>query len=352
MSGSASIEIAGRKIGPGHPVYMVAEMSGNHNQSFEEAVRIIEAAKAAGADAVKLQTYTADTITIASDHPAFKLADDTLWAGKTLHQLYQEAYTPWEWQPRLKEIANGLGMALFSSPFDFTAVDFLERMRVPAYKVASFEMSDIPLVEYMARTGKPVIMSTGMASVEEIQEAVDAARGAGCHELVLLKCTSAYPSPPEEMNITAIPFMADRFGTVVGLSDHTLTNDTAVAAVALGARVIEKHFTISRSQPGPDSAFSVEPHEFRSLVDSVRTVEKAMGRPDFIATKHEAGNRQFRRSLFVTEDVRAGEPLTEKNVRSIRPGIGLAPRHYREVLGRKAARDIRRGTPLSWDLVG
>jgi len=353
MSGrSAGIEIDGRTIGPGYPVYLIAEMSGNHNQSFEEAVRIVEAAKAAGADAVKLQTYTPDTITMDGDHPAFKVPDGTLWTGKTLYQLYGEAYTPWEWQPKLKDIANRLGMDLFSSPFDFTAVDFLETMNVPAYKVASFEMCDVPLVEYMARTGKPMIMSTGMSSLAEIQEAVDTARGAGCRQLVLLKCTSAYPAPPEEMNIAAIPFMAERFGTAVGLSDHTLTNDTAIASVALGACVIEKHFTLSRSAPGPDNAFSLEPHEFRALVDSVRTVEKALGSPHFTPTPHEAGNLQFRRSLFVTADVRAGEPLTEKNVRSIRPGVGLAPRHYREVLGRKAARDIRRGTPLSWDLVG
>ncbi len=351
MTGSAYIEINGRRIGPGYPVYLVAEMSANHNQSFDEAVRIIEAAKAAGADAIKLQTYTPDTITIASDHPAFKIPDGTLWSGKTLHQLYGEAFTPWDWQPKLMEIANRLGMDLFSSPFDFTAVDFLEKMNVPAYKVASFELSDVPLVEYMARTGKPIIMSTGMATVDEIQEAVDTARGAGCHQIVLLKCTSAYPAPPDEMNIKAIPFMAERFGTAVGLSDHTLTNDTAIASVALGACLIEKHFILSRSTPGPDSAFSVEPEEFRRLVDSVRTVEKALGRPDFIATPHEAGNRHFRRSLFVTADVRAGEALTEKNVRSIRPGIGLPPRHYREVLGRKAARDIRSGTPISWDLV-
>jgi N-acetylneuraminate synthase len=348
---SVSIEINGRRIGPGHPVYLIAEMSGNHNQSFDEAVRIVEAAKAAGADAVKLQTYTPDTITMDGDHPAFKVPDGTLWTGKTLYQLYGEAYTPWEWQPKLKEIANGLGMDLFSSPFDFTAVDFLEKMNVPAYKVASFEMCDVPLVEYMARTGKPMIMSTGMSSVAEIQEAVDTARGAGCTQLVLLKCTSAYPAPPEEMNIRAIPFMAERFGTAVGLSDHTLTNDTAIASVALGACVIEKHFTLSRSAPGPDNAFSLEPHEFRALVDSVRTVEKALGDARFVPTAHEAGNLQFRRSLFVTEDVRAGEALTAKNVRSIRPGVGLAPRHYREVLGRKAARDIRRGTPLAWDLV-
>lgn len=350
--GTGSIEINGRRIGPGQPVYVIAEMSGNHNQSFDEAVRIVEAAKTAGADAVKLQTYTPDTITMDGDHPAFKVPDGTLWTGKTLYQLYGEAYTPWDWQPRLKEIANRLGMDLFSSPFDFTAVDFLEKMGVPAYKVASFEMLDLPLVQYMARTGKPMIMSTGMSSVEEIQEAVDAAHAAGCRQLVLLKCTSAYPAPPEEMNISAIPFMAKRFGTAVGLSDHTLTNDSAVAAVALGACVIEKHFTLSRAQPGPDNAFSLEPHEFRSLVQSVRVVEKALGEPRFAATAHEAGNLQFRRSLFVTEDVRAGEAFTERNVRSIRPGVGLPPRHYHEVLGRQAARDVRRGTPLSWDLVG
>jgi pseudaminic acid synthase len=351
MSKTASITIAGRRIGPDEPVYVIAEMSGNHNQSFEEAVRIIEAAKAAGADAVKLQTYTPDTITMDADHPAFRVGEGTLWTGKTLYQLYGEAYTPWDWQPKLKEIANKLGLHCFSSPFDPTAVDFLEKMDVPAYKVASFELLDLPLVEYMARTGKPMIMSTGMASVEEVAEAVDTARAAGCRDLVLLKCTSAYPAPPEEMNIAAIPMMAQTFGVPVGLSDHTLTNDAAIAAVALGACVVEKHFTLSRATPGPDNAFSLEPQEFKALVDSVATTRKAIGKPLLAPTAEEAKSLVFRRSLFVTEDVRRGEVFTEKNVRSIRPGVGLAPRHYRQVLGKKASRDIARGTPVAWDLL-
>ena len=346
------VEINGRRIGPGYPTYIVAEMSANHNHSFDTAVRVIEAAKAAGADAVKLQTYTADTITLDSRDKAFQVPDGTLWSGKTLYELYQEAYTPWDWQPKLKEIANGLGLDCFSSPFDFTAVDFLEKMDVPAYKVASFEMLDLPLVQRMARTGKPMIMSTGMATLPEIAEAVDGAREAGARQIVLLKCTSAYPAPPEEMNLRAIPFLAETFGTVVGLSDHTLTNESALASVALGACVIEKHFTLSRADQGPDSGFSLEPTEFKSLVDGVRVVEKALGERRFAATPNEAGNRHFRRSLFVVRPVRAGERFTADNVRSVRPGIGLAPRHYDDVLGRKAARDIPANTPLAWPMVG
>ena len=351
-TGAPFIEIAGRRIGPGCPTYIVAEMSANHNHKFENAVRVIEAAKAAGADAVKLQTYTADTITLNSRDKIFQVPDGTLWTGKTLYELYEEAHTPWDWQPRLKEIANSLGLACFSSPFDFTAVDFLEKMDVPAYKVASFEMLDLPLVEYMARTGKPMIMSTGMATLPEIAEAVDAARAAGAHQLALLKCTSAYPAPPEEMNLAAIPFLAETFGAVVGLSDHTLTNESALASVALGASILEKHFTLRRADGGPDGAFSLEPHEFKSLVDGVRVVEKALGERRFAPSPKEAGNRHFRRSLFVTRAVKAGERFTPDNLRSVRPGIGLAPRHYHEILGRTATRDIAPNTPLAWSMVG
>ena len=346
------IEIDGRRVGPGHPTYMVAEMSANHGQRFDDAVRIIEAAKAAGADAVKLQTYTPDTITLDSRDKAFALPEGTVWSGKTLYELYREAYTPWEWQPRLKEIANALGLACFSSPFDFTAVDFLEKMDVPAYKVASFEMLDTPLVQYMARTGKPLIMSTGMATLPEISEAVDAARNAGCRELALLKCTSAYPAPPEEMNLLAIPFLSEVFETAVGLSDHTLGNESALAAVALGASIIEKHFTLSRADKGPDSGFSLEPNEFANLVAGVRVVEKALGERRFVPTANEVDNRRFRRSLFVTRHVAAGERFTADNVRSVRPGAGLAPRHYHEILGRPATRDIAPNTPLVWSMVG
>lgn len=346
------IEIAGRRIGPGHPVYIVAELSANHGQRLEDAVRLIEIAAAAGVDAVKLQTYTADTITIDSDAPEFRVPGKPPLGGRKLYDLYQEAYTPWKWQPGLKEIATGLGLALFSSPFDFTAVDFLEAMDVPAYKVASFEMLDQPLVQRMARTGKPLIMSTGMATLEEVEEAVEAARAAGAKEIALLKCTSAYPSSPEDMNLAGIPLLAERFGTVVGLSDHTLSNDVVVAAVALGARIVEKHVTLSRAEPGPDAAFSVEPDELAELVRSVRLVERALGQRRLGPVAAEEGNRLFRRSLFVVEDVRAGEPFSERNVRSIRPGTGLAPRHYFSVLGKPARHDIARGTPLAWDLVG
>jgi pseudaminic acid synthase len=346
------IEINGRRIGPGYPTYVVAEMSANHGQRFEDAVRIIEAAKAAGADAVKLQTYTPETITLKSRDQAFLLPGGNAWSGKTLYELYEEAYTPWEWQPRLKEIATSMGLDCFSSPFDFTAVAFLEKMDVPAYKVASFEMLDTPLVQCMARTGKPLIMSTGMATLPEIAEAVDAAGAAGCRDLALLKCTSAYPALPEEMNLAAIPYLADVFDTVVGLSDHTLGSECALAAVALGASIIEKHFTLSRADKGPDSEFSLEPAEFTALVAGVRIVEKAIGERRFVPTPGEAKNRRFRRSLYVTQAIAAGERFTPQNVRSVRPGAGLAPRHYDEVLGRRATRDIAPNTPLAWTLVG
>lgn len=346
------IEIAGRPIGPGHPVYIVAELSANHGQRFADAVRLIEVAAAAGADAVKLQTYTADTITIDSGAPEFRVPGKPPLGGRTLYDLYQEAYTPWEWQPKLQEIANGLGLALFSSPFDFTAVDFLETMKVPAYKVASFEMLDQPLVQRMAKTGKPLIMSTGMATLDEVEEAVEAARAAGANEIALLKCTSAYPSAPEDMNLAGIPLLSERFGTVVGLSDHTLSNDVVVAAVALGASIVEKHVTLSRAEPGPDSTFSIEPQELAGLVRSVRLVERALGQRRLGPVGAEQTSRLFRRSLFVVEDVKAGEAFTERNVRSIRPGSGLPPRDYESVLGRRAGRDIARGTPLAWDLIG
>ena len=345
------IEIGKRRIGPGNPVYCIAEVSANHNQDFAQAARIIEAAKNAGADAVKLQTYTADTITIASDRKEFRIGGGTLWDGRNLHDLYGEAYTPWRWQPRLKKVAEDLGMDLFSSAFDDTAVDFLEKMGVPAHKVASFELVDIPLIQKMARTGKPLIISTGMASAEEIQEALQTARQAGATQIALLKCTSAYPAPAEEMNLRTIPEMARRFGVPVGLSDHTMGVAAAVAAVTLGACIIEKHLTLSRATPGPDSGFSLEPHEFKTMVEAVRTAERALGEVHFGVSENEEASRAFRRSLFVVEDVKRGETFTEGNVRSIRPGYGLHTRHLGEVLGKRAVRDIERGTPLSWDLV-
>jgi pseudaminic acid synthase len=345
------IEIGWRRIGAGNPAYCIAEVSANHNQDFAQAVRIIEAAKDAGADAVKLQTYTPDTMTIASDRKEFRIGGGTLWDGRNLHDLYGEAYTPWDWQPRLKKIANDLGMDLFSSAFDFTAVDFLEEMDVPAHKVASFELVDIPLIQKMARTGKPLSMSTGMASVEEIEEALRSVREAGATQIALLKCTSAYPAPAEEMNLRTIPEMAQRFGVPVGLSDHTMGVAAPVAAVALGACILEKHLTLSRATPGPDSGFSLEPHEFKAMVEAVRTAEKALGEVHFGLSAKEETMRVFRRSLFVVHDVKRGATFTPANVRSIRPGYGLHTRHLDEVLGKRAARDIERGTPLSWDLV-
>jgi pseudaminic acid synthase len=348
---NVKVQIGERSVGPGRSVYVIAELSANHNQDFDQAVRIIEAAKQAGADAIKLQTYTADTMTIASDREEFRIAGGTIWDGRKLHELYVEAYTPWDWQPRLKKVAADLGMDLFSSAFDSTAVDFLEKMGVPAHKVASFELVDIPLIQRIARTGKPVIMSTGMATVEEIEEALNAAREAGATQIALLKCTSAYPAPPEEMNLRTIPEMARRFGVPVGLSDHTMGISVPVAAVALGACIIEKHLTLSRATPGPDSAFSLEPHEFKAMVDAVRTTEKALGTVHFGLSEKEQASRAFRRSLFVVEDVKQGETFNTGNVRSIRPGDGLHPRHLAEVLGKRAAQAITRGTPLNWEFV-
>jgi pseudaminic acid synthase len=345
------IEIGGRRVGPGSPVYCIAEVSANHNQNFDHAVRIMQAAKDAGADAVKLQTYTADTITLRSDKKCFQIADGTLWDGRSLHDLYQEAFTPWEWQPKLKEIADGLGMDLFSSAFDESAVDFLERMNVPAHKVASFELVDIGLIQKMARTGKPLIMSTGMASESEIAEAVEAARGAGATQIALLKCTSAYPAPADEANLLTIPELARRFGCPVGLSDHTMGVAVPAVAVALGACIIEKHLCLQRADGGPDAAFSLEPEEFKAMVDAVRTAEKALGKVQFASGVREAGSRRFRRSLFVVENVKSGELFTKLNVRSIRPADGLHPRHFSEILGKRAACDVERGTPLSWALV-
>ena len=345
------IQIEKRRIGRGHPVYCIAELSANHRQNFDQAVRIIEAAKDAGADAVKLQTYTADTITLRSDKECFQVAGGTLWDGRSLYDLYQEAFTPWEWQPKLKKIAGELGMELFSSAFDDSAVDFLEQMNVPAHKVASFELVDIGLIKKMAGTGKPLIMSTGMASEEEISEALEAARGAGATQIALLKCTSAYPAPPEEANLLAIPRLARRFGCPVGLSDHTMGVAVPVAAVTLGACIIEKHLCLRRSDGGPDAAFSLEPAEFKAMVEAARTAEKALGNGQFASGPREAASRNFRRSLFVVEDVKKGEAFTRQNVRSIRPSDGLHPRHLDEVLGKRAASDVERGTPLSWLLV-
>jgi pseudaminic acid synthase len=347
---AAQIQIGRRTIGPGHPAYLIAEVSANHHQDYEQAVKIIHAAKDAGADAVKLQTYTPDTMTIASSRPEFQI-HGTIWNGRNLHDLYQEAYTPWEWQPRLKKVADDLGLDLFSTPFDSSAVDFLEQMNAPAHKVASFELVDIPLIQKIAQTGKPLIMSTGMATVEEIEEAVQAARSAGAAQVALLKCTSAYPAAAEEMNLRTIPELSRRFDVPAGLSDHTMGVVAPVAAVALGACIVEKHITLSRAEPGPDSEFSLEPHEFKAMVEAVRTAEKALGEIHFGYSQKESLSRVFRRSLFVVEAVKRGQSFTTENVRSIRPAHGLHTRHLPEILGRHAAQDIERGTPLTWDLV-
>jgi N-acetylneuraminate synthase len=333
-------------------VYVIAELSANHNQDFNQAIRLLHAAKESGADAVKLQTYLPETMTIAGTQTHFQVGAGTLWEGRTLYDLYGEAFTPWEWHPKLKAIADEIQIDLFSTAFDASALEFLETMDVPAHKVASFELVDIPLIEKMAATGKPLILSTGMASLAEIDEAVQSARAAGATQIALLKCTSAYPAPAGEMHLNTIPHLAESFGVPAGLSDHTLGIAVPAAAVALGACIIEKHFTLSRSVPGPDSAFSLEPHEFKAMVEAIRIVENAVGQVYYGTSGEDEKMRAYRRSLFVVKPVKAGETFTETNVRSIRPGHGLPPKHLINVLGRKAAVDIPEGTPLEWALVG
>lgn len=346
-----TIRIAGRGIGPGHPAYIVAEMSGNHNGDIERAVAIVRAAAATGADAVKLQTYTADTITIDSRRPEFVVGGEGPWAGRTLYDLYQEAHTPWAWHERLFSEARAVGIAIFSTPFDHTAVDFLERLDAPAYKVASFELVDDLLLRKVASARKPVIMSTGMASLEEIAHAVATLRAAGCSELALLRCTSCYPAPDSSMRLAGIPLLAETFGCPVGLSDHSAGSTAPVVAVTLGATLIEKHFTLSRGEGGVDSHFSLEPAEFTELVQSVRRAEAMRGDPQFGPGVAEEGNVVFRRSLYVVKDVAKGERFTVENVRSIRPGFGLSPRYLDIALGKRATRPIARGTPLAWSLM-
>lgn len=348
---NGTISIAGRRIGAGEPPFVIAELSANHNGSLARALAVMEAAKKAGADAVKIQTYTADTITIDHDGPGFRI-EGGLWAGKTLHALYEEAHTPWDWHPALFAKGRELELTVFSSPFDASAVDFLETLNAPAYKIASFELVDLPLIRKCAGTGKPLVMSTGMADLKEIGEAVEAARGAGAREIVLLHCTSGYPTPPEDSDLHTIPHLAGAFGTPVGLSDHTPGIGAAVAAVALGACVIEKHFTLSRADGGPDSAFSLEPVELETLCTNARIASQALGVIRYDKTASERGNAQFRRSLYVVADMKAGEALTAKNLRSIRPGFGLPPKFYDLLLGKRVNRDVKRGTPMSWDLLG
>lgn len=345
------IEIAGRKIGENYPVFIIAEMSANHLQDYDRAVETIKKAKWAGADAIKLQTYTPDTITIDCDNEYFQIKQGTIWDGTTLYKLYEEAYTPWEWQPKLKEIAEEEGLILFSSPFDYTAVDFLEEMNVPAYKIASFEITDIPFIEYIASKGKPIIISTGIATLSDIEEALAACKRMGNNQVALLKCTSAYPSPMEDINLKVIPNMKDTFNTIVGLSDHTLGHTVALGAVALGAKIVEKHFTLNREDGGPDAKFSMEPDEFKEMVEKIRDLEKALGQVTYELTEKQKKSREHSRSLFVVKDVKQGEVFTSENVKSIRPGFGLATKYIGEIVGKRARCDIKKGTPMSWDLV-
>lgn len=346
----APVTIAGRPIGPGYEPYVICELSGNHNGSLDRAMKLLEAAAETGADAIKMQSYTADTITIDHDGPGFTI-EGGLWDGRNLHSLYKEAQTPFEWHGPLFQRAKELGVTLFSSPFDESAVDMLEELGAPAYKIASFEAVDLPLVAYVASKGKPMIISTGMASLEEIGEAVATARDNGCEELVLLHCVSSYPAPDEQSNVATVPDLAKRFGVVSGLSDHTFGSAVAVASVALGGCVVEKHFTLARADGGPDSAFSLEPDEFKTLVTDCKRAWKALGQPTYDLQGCEGGSVEYRRSVYVVEDVAAGETLTKANIRSIRPGHGLAPRHLPELLGKTATRDLKRGEPTDWDMI-
>ena len=346
------VHIGDRVLGRGHPVYVIAELSANHHQEYDKALTLVDAAARAGADAVKLQTYTPETMTLDSDAPPFRVGHGTSWEGRRLYDLYQEAMTPWEWQAGLKAAAEGLGMHCFSTPFDQSAIDFLLELQVPAMKIASFELVDLQLVAAIARTRLPLLISTGMALLAEIDAAVAAVRSAGGSEMVLFRCNSAYPASTSEMDLLTIPHMADTWGLPVGLSDHTLGTTAAVTAVALGACAIEKHLTLTREEPGPDSAFSLEPSEFSDLVRSVREAEEALGRVRYGPSPSEVPSLEFRRSLFVVEAVAEGEAFTAENVRSIRPGVGLTPQALPIILGRRAARSVPAGTPLTWDLVG
>jgi pseudaminic acid synthase len=347
------MRIAGREIGRGAPVYVVAEISANHHGQFDEAVQLIRAAREAGADAVKLQTYTPDTMTLDVDGELFRLGADSPWSGRGLYELYEEACTPWEWHEPLQRVAAAEGITLFSTPFDETAVDFLESLQMPAYKVASFELVDTPLLARVARTGKPVIVSTGMASSDEILDAVRTVRENGCRDLVLLRCASAYPARPSDVHLALMRRLSAEFGVEAGLSDHTRDHAVAVAATALGAVLIEKHVILDRRRGGPDASFSLEPAELAELVRQVRVAEQAIGRDDAVpgATDAERSSARLRRSIFVAADMEAGALFTRDNVRVIRPAAGLAPKHLSAVLGRRASRAIARGTPLQWDLV-
>lgn len=346
------LKIGKKFIGPGKPAFLIAELSANHNQNLETAIKTIKAAKESGADAIKLQTYTPDTLTIDCDNEYFRINQDTLWDGVTLYDLYKKAYTPWEWHDKLKKVAEDLELELFSTPFDNSAVDFLKKLGVPAYKVASFEIADIPLIEYIASMGKPVIISTGIATLSEIHDAVQSCLKAGNDQIALLKCTSSYPAPYSEANLRIIPHMSAMFDVVTGLSDHTLGIAVPIAAVALKARIIEKHFILDRKLGGPDAEFSLEPAEFKMMTESIRNAEQALGKVDYTLTEKVLKNKVFARSLFIVEDIQKGAPFTIENVRSIRPGYGLSPKFLPEILGKKANKDLKRGTPFSWDMIG
>ena len=345
------IKIENHIISENSPAYVIAELSGNHNMDFNRAVKIMEAAKESGADAVKIQTYTADTITLNCDSPYFQITQGTLWDGRTLHKLYEEAYTPWEWQPKLQKIAKELELDFFSSPFDFTSVDFLEEMDVPAYKIASFEITDIPLIKKIAALGKPIIISTGIAKLHDIELALETCRQAGNEDVILLKCCSAYPTPYEDINLRTMVSMGETFDCLTGLSDHTMGSTVAGASVALGGRVVEKHLTLSRADGGVDSAFSMEPHEFKKMVDDIRIIEKALGKVTYDLTAKQLAEREHSRSLFVAKDMKAGEIFTPENLKSVRPGFGLHTKYYEEILGKKVKKDVSMGTPMSWNLL-
>lgn len=347
------MKIGNRQIGPSAPPFVIAEMSGNHNQSLERALSIVDAAADAGAHCLKLQTYTADTMTLAINGGEFFISDEnSLWKGQNLHDLYKVAYTPWDWHEPLFRRCRERGMLAFSTPFDETAVDFLESLSVPAYKIASFENVHLPLIRKVARTGKPIIMSTGMASLAELDDAVRAARDAGCKDLVLLKCTSTYPASPENSNVRTIPHLRELFGCEVGLSDHTMGVGTSVAAVAVGATVIEKHFTLRRADGGVDSTFSLEPDEMRSLVIETERAWQSLGSVQYGPSKAERASLVFRRSIYVAEEMKAGDVLTRANLRCVRPGMGLPPKFYETLLGRRVNRDVKKGTPMDWSLLG
>ena len=340
------MKIENKEIGPNQPTFIIAELSANHMNDFDIAVKTIEAMKEAGADAIKFQTYTPDTITIDCDNEYFQIKQGTIWDGQVLYDLYEDAFMPWDWQPKLKKIAEDLGLIVFSSPFDKTSVDFLEEMDVPAYKIASYEITDIPLIEYVASKGKPIIISTGIASLEDIEFAIKTCLDAGNDQIAILKCTSSYPSPFDEINLNVIPALEEKFNVVVGLSDHTMGSEVAIAGVVLGAKIVEKHFTLDRNMDGPDSEFSMEPQEFKQMVDSIRNVEKALGNDNFELTEKMIINQDFSRSLFVVKDMKMGDVITEDNVRSIRPGFGLHPKYFAEILGKKVNTDLKRGIPF------